>query len=83
MVGGLPVGPAGGCTIDGATFGAKVINIEWFEDKVNVASNVGKIIKDKFGIFGEVKSFVKIAFSGSVGEVELVDGRVHAAISGE
>ena len=80
MVGGLPISPDDGGLIDGASSGAKVVNVERFENKIDVTVGFCKIVENKFGVFGESKAFVEMAGLGDLGLIEFVDGGVHAAV---
>lgn len=59
LIGSLPVLPNGGGGLDGASFGAEIVNVEWLFGISNFAFTVFEVVKDEFGVFGEVEVLVE------------------------
>lgn len=68
-VGSLPVLPTCGGFFHGAGLGARIVNVERFEDKINVAWGFFEVVEDEFGVFGEVKFSVEMTRFGGFSEI--------------
>ena len=74
LIGSLPVFPDGGAGFDGATIGAKIVDVEGFKYKVNDAGGFFEVVKNELGVFGEVEIFIETAYFGVFAAIEFVNG---------